>query len=403
MQRSIELLELESGIIAKNTAAIATVSFFEGDLTQAYAFIKERFASIVQANPWLGGRLRKGFMAKRVNLDYDEIDIETLIFLNPEGLSIHSELTYADITTSVEPYIVKSPQHMLNTEAKVCSLVLTQSSKDHFAMIFSVSHSVVDGHAYYQLLNMFSKENEVYALSAIRKDETNAQIKNGVGRNTYDYFVGAAHVINALFGMATAKRAKVFAYYVDQEKIEEIKKAHTRSESCEYISSNDILSSSFAVFTKVRLLLMAINFRGKLKALTQNDAGNYEAVVLYDEEYYQSPCGIRKAISHNEPYRGLGKPLPSFFEGVRCKMALITNWATFSQELNLEGCKETLHLPLNHASGKMPYEFAIIFRAKGNEHAVAYYTNRFSEEDFTLSDLPIGNCVSSAIFSDHSA
>ena len=402
MQHSIELLELESGIFAKNAAAIATVSFFEGDLTQAYDFIKERFESIVQANPWLGGCLRKGFMAKRVNLDYDEIDSETLIFLNPEGLSIHSELPYADITTSVEPYIVKKPQHMLNTKEKVCSLVLTQNSKKQFAMIFSVSHSVVDGDGYYQLLNMFSKENEVYALSAMRKDETNVQIKNGVGRDTYDYFVGAAHVINALFGMATAKRAKVFAYYVDQKKIEEIKKAHTKSEACEYISSNDILSSSFAVFTKVRLLLMAINFRGKIKALTQKDAGNYEAVVLYDEDYYQNPCGIRQAISH-EPYRGLGKPLPSFFEGLRCKMALITNWATFSQELNLEGCKEILHLPLNHASGKMPYEFAIIFRARGNEHAVAYYTNRFREEDFTLSDLPVGNCVSTEIFSDHSA
>ena len=102
MQQVIELLELESGIIAKNTAAIATVSFFEGDLSEAYTYIKERFAGIVQANPWLGGSLSKGFMAKRVHLTYDEIDVETLVFLNPEGLSIHTGLPYADITTSVE-------------------------------------------------------------------------------------------------------------------------------------------------------------------------------------------------------------------------------------------------------------------------------------------------------------
>jgi len=393
------LLELESGIIAKNTASIATISFFEGELSQVYSEIKERFESIVKANPWLAGTLEK--RKKGIGLVYDEIDIEELIYFNPNGLNIHSQLPYEEITKLAEPYIVKAPKDMLNSKEKVCSLVLSQNSDHSFSMIFSVSHSVVDGHSYYQLLNMLSDDKEVISLSEKRKYETTIQIKEAVGRDTYDYFVGIAHVFNALFGMAIAKRAKVFAYYIDQEKISTIKNAHNDFKRCEYLSTNDILTSTYGVFTKVRLLLMAINFRGKLKVLDNNDAGNYEAVVLFDEKTYAKPSGIRQTLSTGEPYRGLVDKLPSFFEGIRCKMGFITNWATFSEELRFRGCKEELHLPLNHACGKMPYEFAIVFRAKGNQQGILYYTNRFSEEDFKSSGLPIKNCVSKAIFSDH--
>jgi len=290
---------------------------------------------------------------------------------------------------------------MLNTKDKICSLVLSENSNNSFSIIFSVSHSVVDGHTYYQLLNMLSRDKEIVSLSVKRKYETTIQIKNAVGKDTYDYFVGAAHVFNALFGMAVAKRAKVFAYYIDEEKIKKIKKDHNDFKSCEYISTNDILTSTYGIFTKVRLLLMAINFRGKLKILDNNDAGNYEAVVLYDKKVYSKPSGIRKTLSNGEPYRGLVDKLPSFFEGIRCKMGFITNWATFSEELYFNDCKEKLHLPLNHACGKMPYEFAIIFRAKGNENGVLYYTNRFNEDDFNSSMLPIKSCISKTIFSDH--
>ena len=209
-------------------------------------------------------------------------------------------------------------------------------------------------------------------------------------------------MFNALFGMAVAKRAKVFAYYLNQDKIQDIKTSHKDFQTCKYLSTNDILTSSFGVFTKVRLLLMAINFRGKLKSLEENDAGNYEAVVLFDKENYSKPSTVRNSISNGEPYRGLTNKLPSFFEGISCKMGLITNWATFSEELCFEGCQEELHLPLNHACGKMPYEFAIVFRAKGREQGIVYYTNRFKEEDFVSSDLPIAHCVSKEIFTDHS-
>ena len=354
---------------------------------------------MLKANPWLGGVLEK--RGKGIGLVYDEIDINELLFLNPDGLNIHSKLSYEEITGLAEAYIVKTPKKMLNTQEKVCSLVLSKNSDHSFSMIFSVSHSVVDGHAYYQLLNMLSEDKEISSLSVKRKYETTTQIKNAVGRDTYDYFVGVAHVFNALFGMAVAKRAKVFAYYLDKKKIADIKNAHNDFQSCEYLSTNDILTSSYGVFTKVRLLLMAINFRGKLKILNDKDAGNYEAVVLYDEKTYAKPSGIRQTLATGEPYRGLVDKLPSFFEGIRCKMGLITNWSTFSKELCFTGCKEALHLPLNHACGKMPYEFAIVFRAKGTDIGVLYYTNRFGEEDFTSSDLPIKNCISKEIFSDH--
>ena len=148
----------------------------------------------MKSNPWLGGSLKKSF-GKGVHLVYNDINIDELLFLNPDGLKIHSKLSYTEITALAEEYIVKSPKDILNTDLKVCSLILNQTSENNFSMIFSVSHSVVDGHSYYQLLNMFSKDKTIESLSIERKFEMEPKIKNAVGFDAYKYFVGIPHIV----------------------------------------------------------------------------------------------------------------------------------------------------------------------------------------------------------------
>ena len=397
MKYTINLLEFESSMIAKHSPAISTISFFNGNLIDTSTYIKERFLEILKANPWLNGELKKG-EKKGINLVYDDnIEIDKLLFM-PKDFKIASDFTYSNIILSVNDYVVKTPKDLLNTQSKVCSLVLTKTSENEFAMLFSLSHSVADGHTYYQLLNMLSQDSKVYALSVKRKHELIPRIKESVGYDSYNYFTGLSHSLNALFGILKAKRANVFSYYIDEEKIQTIKNSNKKTTTCPYLSTNDILTSSYGNFIKARLLMIAVNFRGKVKGLSENDAGNYQSYVLYDKKVYKKPCGIRKSISFFIPFQCLVDKLPSFLKGLTCKMGLITNWSSFSKELHLQKATEKLHLPLIQSNGKVSYDMAIIFRAKQNKKAVIYYSNRFNRDDFTNADLLLKSSVSQDIF-----
>jgi len=123
--------------------------------------------------------------------------------------------------------------------------------------------------------------------------------------------------------------------------------------------------------------------------LTENDAGNYESIIVYDKGVYAKPSGIRQSLTSGKVFRGLKEKLPSFFEAATCDMGLITNWAPFSKEIKLKGAKEILHLPLTTAKGKIPYDVAIIFRPKEDKTGVIYYTSKYSKEAFLAAGLPV--------------
>ncbi len=391
MLHNIDLLEGESESIAKDMGSVATVTFFKGDLAEVQDDIRKRVQAILEANPWLGGTLKTS--KKGVDLVYDdEVNVDDILHVNPEGLHLHSGLSYSEITILANKYIVKTPRFTLNKADKVTSLVLVEASKEEFVLIFSVSHSAVDGHSYYRILNMLSEDTEIVSLEVKRKHETSPLMIDAVGRDVYKYMTGAAHIFNILYGMLT-KRAQIFSYYVDPDKIAEIKRSPSDLGDCEYISTNDILTSRYASFMDVRLCSMAINFRDKLDVLSEDDAGNYESIVVYDKEVYTKPSGIRKSLTSGNVFRGLKHKLPSFFEAARCDMGLITNWAPFSKELKLKGAKEALHLPLTTAKGKIPYDVAIIFRPKEDKIGVIYYTSNYTKKDFLAGDLPVSEEV----------
>lgn len=391
MQHKIDLLEGESESIAKDMGSVATVTFFKGDLSQVESSVKERIQQILGANPWLGGSLKTS--KKGVDLVYDdELDVDSIVHFNPEGLHLHSGLSYSEITILANKYIVKTPRFTLNKKDKVCSFVFVKASDEEFVMILSISHSAVDGHSYYHILNMLSEDTEVQSLDARRKHETSPMMIDAVGRDVYKYMTGPAHIFNILFGMLT-KKANIFTYYVDSDKIAEIKKSYVDSSECDYVSTNDILTSEYASLMDVRLCSMAINFRDKFPMLNENDAGNYESIIVYDKEVYSRPSGIRKSLTSSKIFRGIKRKLPSFFEAATCDMGLITNWAPFSKEIKLKDAKEALHMPLTTAKGKIPYDVAIIFRPKEDKTAVIYYTSKYSKNEFLAAGLPIAEEV----------
>ena len=68
----------------------------------------------------------------------------------------------------------------------------------------------------------------------------------------------------------------------------------------DFVSTNDILTSHFGELSSVRILHMAMNFRGRLPGIEHTDAGNYECALLYDQVHTvyirtppDQPAGVR--------------------------------------------------------------------------------------------------------------
>jgi len=400
MLTKIPLLKIESGFIAQRLAGIATVSFFEGDLDVVYKSIQEKFYTIVNLNPWLTGKLVQGKGDDVISLAYHKSSVSkdsfSRIFSNkPDHISITGTMEYAAILKAVHSLFIPSTNHMLNKGNRVTSLTLVKDSTDpkgKFALIFSLSHTVADGHTYYKILNMITAATEPKALSVARKHEADNDLIEAVGAKEFAFFHGASHIINALKTMIFSKKSSAFAYHVDARKVAEAKEKCTQTAR---LSTNDILSSCFSNITKARITSMAINFRKKIPSIFDNDAGNYEGVLMYDSTNYQQPEGIRKVLMGGLPYKGLAGKLPSFLSGVFCQMALISNWASFSKCAEIEGCKEVLHLPLIK---KMPYEAAIIFRTHKQSKGIIFFSRKITSAQFEASNLPLGNTISNDIF-----
>lgn len=99
------------------------------------------------------------------------------------------------------------------------------------------------------------------------------------------------------------------AYYVDEFKVEEAKKKCTAG----FISTNDILNSQYMnACAPVRLGMMTINYRPRCSILNNNDAGNYEEIVLSDIGGYTSPENVRMSLNPNDQgsFVGITRPLP---------------------------------------------------------------------------------------------
>ena len=62
------------------------------------------------------------------------------------------------------------------------------------------------------------------------------------------------------------------------------------------MSTNDVVSSAFLRATRADLALMAVNFRGRVPEVDESHAGNYENVIQYRPEDYESPPLVRQSV-----------------------------------------------------------------------------------------------------------
>jgi hypothetical protein len=262
-------------------------------------------------------------------------------------------------------------------------------------LVVSANHSLLDGHGYDRLFNILSSDCEVQALSPVRKQDMPSKILEAMGGEPslmaesppgfLFRFIGG-QLYNYVF-----PATKAVGFYISEEWIAEQKK-EKNNDDVKFISTNDILVSTFCNLLDCDIALMAINFRGRINDCGHDDVGNYEDLMTYTRADYATPSLIRRSVSppEGQHYGGRGTPrapMPTNWEHAsKATYGAITNWATFARPLVILGsiseknnggeakeeevvvAQQELHLPLFDFNATTPahvFGANVIFRAGG--------------------------------------
>jgi hypothetical protein len=402
----IPLLDEESSTIIKGENGITTITFYQGDQARATAAIRARLKEIVNVNPWLTGRLVKNSKHKNLQLAYPATPlsdkmIERIFHDDPSQVQIGSDMGYEELFNAAKSAVVKKGVKIINKPDYVSRITIVpdmHSRGKGFALIFSISHVAADGYTYYKIFNQLFTSKPVEPLQVKRKQDAADKVVDVVGKKSFKFFHSAPFILNLLKGAIFGKKTKYYAFYVAPERIKKVKsEVNGTPAGVDFVSTNDILSSSFAKVTGSRICIMAVNLRSWIKDINSNDAGNYAGGLLFDDETCARPAKIRKALQTGLPIPTTAKPFPKFGEALRCKLSLISSWSDFQESHHLEGCEQVLHLPLYDAKTAFPLDTAVVFKAQPEKVAVMYFTKSVERDKF-LSHCEVGDPVSLKTF-----
>lgn len=402
---SVTLLK-EEGSVHSYTGAITTVTFFTGPAP--VEALRERLTAVVAANPWLAGRLVRGKGEKRWRLVFDPAGTmrDGLFTVATPGQYKVQGVPYAAILKVLKGSAleVKGGTKAVNKDAVQMNVTVIPDG-DQWALTLSISHTIADGFTYYQIYNMLSSSAEVKPLSPVRKESFSEGLAGSFGKTESMLYYSISFLLNALTTMAFGGKVKTRCRVVDPAKVEAAKAAAKDDGDSAFVSTNDLLTASWAKLTRAQLLEMPINLRNRMDGIGDADAGNYEWVVLYQEEDCLRPGQIRKSLSTPGKYVRCGRdpprPLRSGVSLMRARYSVITNWATFASDLELPGCEQRLHMPCMDLS-MAACELAIVFRATRTETGVLMLARKVREEQLESSSV-FGATVDPVVFPDPAA
>ena len=219
----VDLLEMEASSFMY-LDGVSTVTFFDGPAPIQQ--LKDRLVQVVQASPWLCGKLVKN--KGKVQLAFEKSPSAEFILDK-----LYQEISDLDIFDESCDELIKKLQkttcHVKETgfallKKKLHFTRFTVAKKSgtlqKWALIFSMSHTVADGYTYYKTLSMLSKDSEITTMTAERKESFAPKVKAAVGEREWATVMGApALILNYIGTLLFGKKPRVKAFYVDEEKV----------------------------------------------------------------------------------------------------------------------------------------------------------------------------------------
>ncbi len=128
----VPLLALESSTAIMEESGVTSITFYRGDMDSAAAYIRTRFKAVVDANPWLAGRLVRDKSNRNVQLVYpqtpvsDEV-IDQLFYRDPPQLRIGSDMRYDDLSKAVSSAVLDKGRKLVNKPGLVSGRVSSEN------------------------------------------------------------------------------------------------------------------------------------------------------------------------------------------------------------------------------------------------------------------------------------
>ena len=141
---------------------ISTVTFFHGTLPRRS--FTERVQGVLNANPWLAGRLD----GKALAVPETPSIGDHLAFVQNEALTADKPLSTLEALTA--PLLAPSGQAA--AAAPLWRVTVVESAPERFALVISLSHVLADGYTYYAIYHQLSVAGD--AADQLGADTTDA-------------------------------------------------------------------------------------------------------------------------------------------------------------------------------------------------------------------------------------
>jgi len=421
-----EILKLTEWEVANlHLPPVTTVTLYEG--SAPVRFLGSRIASVLKKNPWLTSRIVKkntadGVVAMAFSKSFETqsvIDQHFSVYKSGDvGFSL--DMSYEELVRSLLPVQCARSKPATDKDEvlfKVAIVPIEAGAEESdqsmplqhtiappgFALVVSMNHTLGDGHTYYKLYSMLSTDSDIDELNPVRVSGFEAAKTDIIGKKETAMFKSAG----LAFGILGTYLATKFGRRTPQNIcINEVDPAWVAKEKTKqegpvpFVSTNDALTSWFFHEMKSDLNIMVANFRSRQPSvlnLSDSNVGNYEANVPYFPGDVETPALIRQSIRDADgAFRAkrAGSPeteIPSFWKLLRNKTSIISNWANFYCDVNLQDnvqddmgntIKPKLHLPIMEHDGIITsvWNNAIIFRPRAGELGMLMITRRFDSD-----------------------
>jgi hypothetical protein len=422
---------------------VTTVTLYEG--SAPVGFLRSRVAKMLEKNPWLTSRIVKKdttdgvvAMAYTKGFDAQSATEEYFSVYEPGEIGLSLSMPYEELVRCLLPVqcsrskpatdenevlfkVAVVPVEPENSSADQTMPLQQTITSPGFALVVSMNHTLGDGHSYYHLYNMLDADTRVEEFDPVRISDFEAAKTEVIGEKETALLSStglAFGIMGTYLGTKFSRRGpqnilvnEVNSAWVTAKKVEAKKEVQVP-----YVSSNDVLTSWFFSEMNSDINLMLVNLRERQPSvldLSDEHVGNYEANLPFFPGDIESPALIRQSIrSTDGTFRAkrAGVPeteAPGLLKLLRNRTSIITNWATFYRDVNLQDdaqengesrIKPKLHFPVMEPDGIITsvWNNAIVFRPRAGELGMLMITRRFDNATFAREsemNSPLGKRI----------